>query len=1097
MIVFRPRWLHASLVVLSFMGMSCNLTSNNEAKYRPGISVTNMEEDETVLITTRLSRTGSPFTAEWVERVDKDRGRRASFNQTTSNWPHDIPYIIDSSFAGDRVTFREVLDHISSRLCVTFHDVADTYDPREVNWLTNHGFKTNAYVSVKGGSGCSAMHGMGTNPGPKVVYPCEDFGINLHEMLHVLGVIHTHQGRIRDSYMSINEADIKDSLVDAYSKVTAPTLINDFFDPDSIMMYGDRTWNLDGLETYTPIRDDFFQLAISFSEESVVFLELNAIYRCNELFCNNDQTDCGPGYHTLINGRCRCVCPDELDYNTNCRTHIDGPNTDIPWPDTQIILYGTAKCPTGFDPEPAILPLSGTYRLTQQFVPERYPYVNGSTNLYLCKKSTPVNSDDVNWKSWPRGGQYCFVKPLGQDCGGVFENGAIQFETLNISEPVGDVGNVTVDGRMVTINYCCRNRDHWGLVMDLPNADPFNLVARYQRCPVVRGMKGTNSQLTFWTSSSRSFGPNPPLSFFYAQNFIHYQCNYKPPVYGCSETYTLNSTTRSVTVTTPGFETSREPNRRCFYSFNVPAQSRLRLTLNQFYTSSNDEFLIKRFHQWQNPYSMTRDNLVYQLVSEGNYLSLQYWSSWESATNKGVNFTVDVVLAEEMCYDVATKGADYYGEKSVTETFEPCVPWEKATSCDDFPFDGLNGISLLESGSSCRNPGGSLLQPWCYTFVRGSVCHKRYCDVCNIQSPKDVLLTCSTLNATVPDFCETAVERFACFQTCGFSQQIYTPATCSPPILPSDVYTAGGLKSVYKEGEVINVTCTTSGSLVNIIRCTKTGWSGQALACDVSDTCYDKIPNCQNVLTSFPEFCTDPRSATSGEMYCKRSCGHCPGDNQCSDPVGITYTRTSESAVISPGQSMTFECQDHLYHVGGDLHRACSTSGTLLGSEPVCLATPVPVDIHLEKVRSRKATLKQNLAFLLDVDGYRIPFNGKVTRWYYYCQNYGLLNFIVFRRSGTTYTYVGSNSVRCEPKWRRTYNVPLDNQIDVFENDIFGAFSHVSTTLSVTDCDDAEVQILSLPAMNISSTDDLRSATGDIFQGRKCAVPSLGLRVEP
>ncbi|XP_059139754.1 uncharacterized protein LOC131927900 [Physella acuta] len=1195
-------------------------------------------EDSGTIITSRLSRPKAPFVADWVEHIDLDRASRASFNFTAKNWPHDIPYIIDSSYKGDRVTFREVLDHISSRLCVTFHDVADTYDPREVNWLTNHGFKTNAYVSVKENGGCSASHGEGTNPGPKVVYPCNGFGINLHEMFHVLGAIHTHQGRIRDSYMSINEADIQSNLVFAYDKITDPTLINDYFDPRSSLMYRDGTWNLDGLETYTPIRDDFFQSPLEFSEDHVVFLELNSIYRCNEVFCNNDQTDCGPGYHTLINGRCRCVCPDELDYNTNCTTHIDGPTKNISWPDTHMILYGSDTCPTGFDPTPATLPLSGNWGAVQVPVPQPYRIDGNTMYVHLCKKSTPANTRDVNWKSWPRGGDYCFVKPLGEECGGVFQDGGIEFQTRTESHPSGDIGNISISGRMVTINYCCKNKENYALVTDLPNAEPFKLVARYHKCPNVRGMKSTYSKFTFWTESSRKFGELPPLSFFYQTSFLHYQCHYQPPVYGCSRMITLTPTNRSVTVTTPGFETQREPDRRCFYSFNVPAKSKLRLTLNKFDLHENDDFLIKRFHKWQDPYRIVSDDRPYQLVSEGNYMSLQYWASWERTSNKGVNFTVDIVLDEEMCYDVASKGADYYGEKSVTETFEPCVPWEKATSCDDFPFDGLNGISLLESGSSCRNPGGSLLQPWCYTFVRGSVCHRRYCDVCNIQSTTDVLKTCSTLKTTVPDFCNTAVERFACFQTCGFSQQTYTPATCSPPSLPSDVYAAGGLKSVYKEGEVINVTCTTSGSFVNTIRCTKTGWSGHAFTCNgcpaswtsyedrcfqfftpwvtrqqadvncksydvtgtlfeirkladqvmvrqykqklgydyhhgnwisgelqsdhgkwllnsgdlmtyfnwsrtvdttsmsyncikliaeyeahndqgawrtmdcggtktasymcqvdnsLSATCNDKIPNCQNVLMSFPEFCTDPRSSKSGEMYCKRSCGHCPGGNQCSDPVGTTYTRTSQATVIYPGQVMTFTCRDHLYHVGGDLRRACSTSGKLLGSEPVCSATPRPADIKLEKVRERRETLPENLAFLLDYDGYRVPFNGKITRWYYYCQSSGFVNFIVFRKSGSLYTYVGSNTIICEPNWIRTYNVPLGSQIDVFENDVFGAFSPNSTTLSISVCDTADLKILNVPTTKAASLADLRSSSGVVFEGIKCAVPSLGIRVEP
>ncbi|XP_059175588.1 uncharacterized protein LOC131955467 [Physella acuta] len=1042
-----------------------------------------------------IDQSRSPIVVEWVEHVH--RTRRATFNDTAKNWPHDIPYVIHKAYTGDRVTLRLVMDYISSRLCLTFHDVTNTYDPNDRTWFTSHGFKTNSYMHFIQGAGCYSGYGQGYSQGPQDVSPCSGFGINLHEILHSLGVIHSQTAPIRDLYMTIHESDIRQSFVYNYAKISDPTLVNSFFDPDSIMMYPDEAWHLMGLETYMPIRDDFFNSAPPFSAENVVFYELTLIYRCNELFCNNDQTDCGPGYHTLINGRCRCVCPDELDYNTNCRTHINGPSKNVSWPETQIVLYGSERCPTGFDPTPARLPVSGRWAPTIDSAPDKYSKKDRTMTFLMCKKSTPVNPANVKWNTWPRGGDYCIVKPKGQKCGGVFEDGGLEFKTFEESHPIGDIGNITINGNIVRINYCCRDKEHYGLVVELPNSEPFKLVAKYHKCPVVQGMKSTYSTITIWTDHSLDYGAKPPLNFFFQTEFLllHYLCHYQPPVYGCSQFVTLNRAKQSVTIATPGFGSKREPDRRCFYSFTVPVGSRLKLTLNKFDPHVTDEFLIKRYHKWQDPILINGDYQPYQLVSEGDYLSLQYWASWEKTNNRGIKFTVDVVLAEEMCYDVATKGADYYGEKSVTETFEPCVPWEKATSCDDFPFDGFKGISLLESGSSCRNPGGSLLQPWCYTFVRGSVCHKRYCDVCNLKAPVDILSTCSSLKQNVPEFCRSAIERHGCFATCKFPIHNYKPAKCSPPSLPSDVYAAGGLKSVYKEGEVINVTCTTSGSLVNVIRCTKTGWSGQALACKATGSCKDKYQNCENILAKFPEFCSDKRSNNSALTYCKRSCGGCPEATRCSDPVGLTYIRTSRSAVISPGQVMNFTCNYNLYHVDGDLHRACSTSGALLGTEPYCQSTPLPVDIHLEKIRNRRETLPEKLAFLMDIDDYIIPFNGIITRWYYYCEKKGTLNFIVFRPSGSDYIHLGTNSVECEPKWLRTFNVPSASQVRVKQNDVVGAYSLNPDTLSVSNCYSAEVKVMSIPAEIVESLPVLKLKTK--FKNKQCLVPSMGFRVEP
>ncbi|CAL1547418.1 unnamed protein product [Lymnaea stagnalis] len=1190
---------------------------------------------------TRLTRSSGPFTAHLVEAVNAGASKRAVYNATDKNWPHDIPYVIHKTFTGDVAAFRLALRFISSRVCVTFHDVTNTYDQNDPTWFAKNNYTSNSYVQISGGSGCFGSYGQGPGYGIQVVYPCNGFGINLHEMLHTLGVAHTQEGSIRDSYLSVNEEDIKSSLLYSYRKIKDPNLVNDYFDSDSIMMYGDSTWNKDGLETFTPLRDDMFHLGTQFSDENVVFFELSRVYRCNERFCNNDQTDCGPGYHTLVKGTCRCVCPDELDPAANCKSQINGPTSNLTWPNTPMVFYGDTKCPTGFDPTPGWLPLTATYTPRQAPVPVTYPIAGHTLSVPLCTKSTPLDPGDVDWWSWPLGGQFCFVKPVGVECGGPFENGALEFQTSSAVHPNGSIGDITINNTTVHAKFCCKNKEAVALTTDLPNGEPFRLIPTYHICPVVRGMRSTYSPFTFWTVSSKSIGPVPPLSYFYPNGFYHYQCYYQPPTYGCNEVFNLTSTNRSVTVLTPGFHAAREPNRRCFYGFNVPENARLRLTINELHLHDNDQFLVKKYHKWQNPYQVDNANPPYQLVSETDYLSLQFWASWEATTRKGVNFTVDLIPAEDECYAIDKKGADYFGNKSISETYEDCIPWAKATTCDDFPFDGLNGITLLESGNSCRNPNGALIQPWCYVFVRGSVCHRRYCDVCNIKSPVDMIKNCAALKSTIPDFCNTAVERFGCFKTCGFPAQYHSPANCSAPSLPPDVIVNGGLRTLYAEGEVINITCSSSGALINEIRCTSDGWSGQAFGCNgcpenwipygdrcfnysvsgltrreaaaicrshdptgtlfevrsladqqmirkfksslganyghdnwisgeleseygqwimdsgdtmtyfnwsttaettrmsfnciqliaeyeadynqggwttlpcdgkhvapyvcqvdnsVSSVCNDRVRTCADVIAAFPGFCRVGRSSASAVRYCRKSCGRCQVSNggaKCSDLGSSTLTRTSSQVTVSVGQVMTFTCKPNLYHVGGDLTRACSYRGHLLGAEPVCQAAPVAVDIKVDMLRRRRETLPERLAILLDHDGYRIPFAGKITKWYYFCEKSGTLDLLVYRHSGGSYQYVGSNSVLCEPGWIRTHNVPVPQQIHVVKDDVFGAYSLNRTTLSISDCDDAAEKTFLLPAMNATTLSELTSTTGHVFTGHRCAVPSLAVRVEP
>uniref|UniRef100_A0A2C9LZD9 Metalloendopeptidase n=1 Tax=Biomphalaria glabrata TaxID=6526 RepID=A0A2C9LZD9_BIOGL len=645
--------------------------------------------------TTRISRPNSPLVIDYVQQANDSKARRGTYNATSYNWPNDIPYVIDPSFTGDRVTLGQVMTYISSRVCVTFHNVTDTFDESDPNWLHDHGYQTRAHLVIRESNGCFSEHGQGGGVGSRYSSPCHEFGINLHELLHTLGVIHSHQEPMRDNYITVHTVDIKPELKYSYGKVKDPALVSEYFDGTSAMMYGDTTWNSDGMETFTPIRDDLFQTSLHFSEENVVFYELSRIYKCNEKFCHNATTDCSPGYHTLYHGKCQCVCPDHLDPETNCKSQINGPSTSLQWPKTPMVLYGNERCPRGFEPVPGRLSVNVTYGPRQEPVPELYS-VNGHVmTLLFCSKTGPENPGDMDWSTWPVGGGFCFVRPVGVECGGIFKDGGIQFLTKSLPLSSGVLGDIQINGPEVTMNFCCKDKEHYGTTIDLPNADPFRLIDKsYAGCPTVRGMRSTRSVFTLWSDKSHKFGPAPPMSYFYSNSFLHYQCYYQPPVYGCNNVVNLTLTNRSVTITTPGFAGHREPNRKCLYDFNVPKDAKLRLTLNKFDLHKNDEFLVKRVHQWQDPYKIPNTDWPYQLVSEGSYLSLEYWASWEVTDKNGVNFTVELLPDSEMCYNVEMKGADYSGNKSVGETYDDCVPWAEAATCEDFPFDGYVAPSI-------------------------------------------------------------------------------------------------------------------------------------------------------------------------------------------------------------------------------------------------------------------------------------------------------------------------------------------------------------------------------------------------------------------
>ncbi|GFO24187.1 metalloendopeptidase [Plakobranchus ocellatus] len=193
----------------------------------------------------------------------------------------------------------------------------------------------------------------------------------------------------------------------------------------------------------------------------------------------------------------------------------------------------------------------------------------------------------------------------------------------------------------------------------------------------------------------------------------------------------------------------------------------------------------------------------YEMVSEESYLALEWWSSFvtDQVTSKGVNFTVVVLM--DSCYNATTRGADYAGDHTYTETFEECLPWADTTDCTDFPSDTVDTFWLMDAGNKCRNPNGKLSQPWCYTFKNGTNCHKRYCDVCNHMTTTDTIKHCASLIATQPDFCNTSMSRFGCFKTCNMRQPVYNPVSCGTPPVPSDGELVGSTaNSTYRQGSM-------------------------------------------------------------------------------------------------------------------------------------------------------------------------------------------------------------------------------------------------------------------------------------------------------
>ncbi|KAK0067472.1 astacin-like metalloprotease toxin 3, partial [Biomphalaria pfeifferi] len=1049
--------------------------------------------EQSQVVERELSRPGSVYRITLVEK-GTTRGRRAVSN-TNKIWPRKIPYIIETSYRNKGIYYtillKRAMQYIMDRVCITLVDV--TGQISDTAWFTNNGFETQSYIRIADNGNCVGEIGP-SNYGGRLVSPCSDFWINLHEMGHALGSMHVQESSYRDNYMTLYPDNIQPSLLYSYRKyANASALISSYFDPKSVLMYSPGTWSRNGLDTYSTIRDDFFNTASDTSTDDVMFYDLSQLYKCRETFCSATDVDCSPGYYTVIKGECRCVCPSEREESTNCKTLRNGPSTTAKWPLTPFVLFAGGPqhtCPVGFTP--GWYSFTGTSQINQAVTkpPVIFP-VSGKTNdIPLCTKDAPSDTP-IDWESWPPGGQYCMVKPASESCGGGFVESRLDVQSLAAVRYNGSIGDTVVNGNNITQKYCCRFQESTTFPIDLPNRDPFRLMVR-STCPKIRGLKSVLTRNNLWSSfytlTNASTSPYWPFSTC----LTTFSCYYLPPVYGCNQDITLDATTRTATVTTPGFPAAREPNRRCFYNFNVPPGSQIKLTFNTFDLSvaSDDNFLIKRYHKWQDPYRIDETNFPKDTISEGDYLSVEYWSGFDVTTKKGVSFTASVILPEELCYDSAQKGADYSGNTYITEAYEECLPWSQTVDCDNFP--DTDALWLLRSENTCRNPEGSMLQPWCYISRNGTCCQKRYCDVCQLQTIVDVIKNCAALMAADPDFCSTSLSKNGCAKSCGYTPLPLTRGTCEPPTVPSDGTQSSDAKSSYNEGDIVQVKCTDSpADPVSEMKCTKSGWTTLSSAC--RGGCDDKVSFCQDILRSFPRFCSHSKTRATATQYCAKSCSICSASSTCSSPSVSTFTRTSSAESVSSGAFMSFTCSPGLYHWSGDRDRACGLNGELLGNNLDCQVQPSITDMNLNLVRKRLDLLKTGTAYLMDFDTYRVPFKGVITRWYYYCKTPGVMTFAVYRKVNNVFTYVGANNVTCQPDYLMTYYVPLQDQISVQEKDVFAVFSAVANTLYVSDCNSNDKVLVN----QVIAANNFNELSTKPVSGTYCLVPSYAARVQP
>lgn len=83
---------------------------------------------------------------------------------------------------------------------------------------------------------------------------CLNFGTILHELLHALGFFHEHTRPDRDNYLEIYYENIQFDKLANFDRISPRhyRMVTEF-DYESIMIYGERAFSSNGLQTMLPI----------------------------------------------------------------------------------------------------------------------------------------------------------------------------------------------------------------------------------------------------------------------------------------------------------------------------------------------------------------------------------------------------------------------------------------------------------------------------------------------------------------------------------------------------------------------------------------------------------------------------------------------------------------------------------------------------------------------------------------------------------------------------------------------------------------------------------------------------------------------------
>ncbi|XP_076465381.1 uncharacterized protein LOC143297094 [Babylonia areolata] len=695
--------------------------------------------------------------------------------------------------------------------------------------MAKYGLTEESHLTITKGSGCAAVQG-NYHDGDGQFNSCCGRRVCIHELGHSLGLWHEHQNPWRESIMKLDRSKISGGAGWTYNARAEGTEVYQY-DTTNPMHYGGKAFKI----LYEDLRP-----LITFNSRYYMYKDVSLYHQCKELYCSNFTDEChNGGFVTLVDDQCSCLCPPGLDPSTGCATTITQVPTSAIWPAGSFALFSaSAGCPgnNGFSEGSWQHEGAGSNRKSDKFNLAGSFEADVFRYKFCVKES---NSDEsVTAPEWDPG-RYCILRVNGI-CPSGFNASFIQFNDAANSTGQAD-GSLPdgqfVDGQDTRMEFCCRDDGFRNTPLNLPNTQPFVLLLtkKGKNCQEVAGMHWTEEYMWF-----DSLPDNATMSMNGSRPYVTddtkfkiFFCHYVPVDFNCGGEITLTKNNPSAVITSPNFPLAYGTNMECNWLIKAGEEGgQVLLNVDELKISSNgrkclDSLEIRYNLPGQPGLRYCGDGLSRTIRSLNDTVILTLRTDdVQVPADTGFNLTVSLYVPEDDgCYDPATKGTLYRGQRNFTRSMKACLPWSQVTNCPYHAFHPRDFGSGLDE-NYCRNPDNTAM-PWCYTDTED--CKRDFCDVCNIERIYDRSPVCSG------SVCQRSVGdiiKAGCAASCGMQPPLapVRDAECDAPVKPSDA-SYDQPTSICSVGTTVTLRCATGSEHLNLTCLSDGQWSPAGYVC--------------------------------------------------------------------------------------------------------------------------------------------------------------------------------------------------------------------------------------------------------------------------